>query len=804
MRRITAAIFALLTIIPLCSFGRTIEDLNFGWLFHAGDIEGAESVSFDDSGWQTINVPHDFQISQPWVAPSNDEKADNSDAGANVKSRLSSRGFKEMGIGWYRKTITPDLSLKGKRVLLDFEGIMFVGDVYLNGSLIGGTDYGYLGFEIDVTSLLKYGEENIIAVKANTMNPDNSRWYTGGGLFRNVKLVATDRQLYFNRHPLYITTSDISDSKATVKVQAEITCLPKVGAIKVKTTISDPNGNVVSDKTNDIKYYRTQKTREYLVDSISVENPMLWSCDNPNLYTAEVAILNEDGSEADKVSSTFGIRSIEFSPEFGLKLNGEKVLLKGMANHHTLGALGAAAYPRAIEKRFQLLKEFGFNSIRTSHNPYSEDFLNLCDKYGFLVVDELYDKWLTKFAGGRVEWTSQWQKDVPEFIKRDRNHPSIVMWSLGNELQQYWELPYADWGVTPYKLQKTLLLRYDDTRPVTVAMHPRYRNQDTDSIPAPLALATDVASYNYRYMYFPGDSKRFPNMMFYQSEANFSGVGTNFFEMDLDKVIGLAYWGTIDYLGESGGWPAKGWSQGGFYIDLEPKPVAYLLKSMFKPDEPIVHIGVKDKGENVVWNDVQVGTDKISESWSRKEGSKLSLVIYTNADEVELLLNGKSLGTKTNNKNNPKERNRIKWDDVAYEQGTIVAIAKNSGKEVARHALETTGEAVSLKAEPDRAAGEWKADGTDLLHVRLSAVDKKGRQVYEADGNVEFAVEGPAEIVGVINGDMTSNELSVGKSRHLFNGTCTVILRSSKETGKVKLTATSEGLKKATMEYVLQ
>lgn len=790
--------------MPLKAVERKVEDLNFGWLFHAGDVDGAEAVGLDDSQWQTINVPHDFQIAQPWVAPSADERADNSDAGANVRSRLSSRGFKEMGIGWYRKTLTPPTSWRGSRVLLDFEGIMFVGDVYLNGQHIGGTDYGYLGFEIDITNLLKYGEPNLIAVKANTMNPDNSRWYTGGGLFRNVKIITTNKNQYFTRHPLYITTPLVSREKATVEVQAEIACMLKVGAIKVNTIIKDPEGKTVSDETRDVKYYRTQKTREYKVDSLTIESPQLWSPDEPNLYTAEVSIIAEDGSVADKVSSTFGIRKLEFSPEFGLKLNGEKVILKGIANHHTLGALGAAAYPRAIEKRFQMLKEFGFNHIRTSHNPYSEDFLDLCDKYGLLVVDELYDKWLTKFAGGRVDWTLQWQKDVPEFIKRDRNHPSVVMWSLGNELQQYWELPYADWGVTPYRLQKALLMRYDDTRPVTVAMHPRYRNQDTDSIPAPLALVTDVASYNYRYMYFPGDAKRYPNMMFYQSEANISGIGTNYYEMDLDKVIGLAYWGSIDYLGESGGWPAKGWAQGTFYIDLEPKPTAYLQKSMFKPEEPVVHIGIKDKGEDIMWNNVQVGIDRMSESWNRREGSKLSLTVYTNAEEVELVLNGKSLGSKPNNKSNPKERDRIRWDQVAYEPGYLVAIARNGGKEVARHTIETTGEATQLKAEPDRKAGEWKADGMDLLHIRVAATDKKGRQVYEAQNQVDFALEGPAEIVGVINGDMTSDELSVGSSRKLFNGTCTVILRSSKEAGKVKLTATADGLKKATVEYVLQ
>lgn len=789
------SVFCAIAQLMAADNPRQVDNLNFGWRFHAGDVKGAEAVAFDDSQWQTVDVPHDFQISQPWVPPSKDEKADNSDGASNVKSRLSSRAFKEMGIGWYRKTVTPDASMKGKRVLLDFEGIMLVGDVYLNGERIGGTEYGYLGFDVDVSKLLKYGQPNVIAVKANTQRPENSRWYTGGGLFRDVHLVTTDAQQYFTRHPLYITTPKVSAGEATVCIQAEMACFLKIKDLRVNVKITDAEGRTVYEQMRDLPFNRGQKTNEYGVDTVQMQSPHLWSCETPYLYTAELSFLRPDGTVADKVSEHFGVRSLEFSPEFGLKLNGKKVLLKGNANHHTLGALGAAAYPRAMEKRIQLLKQFGFNHIRTSHNPYSKSFLDLCDKYGILVVDELYDKWLTKFAGGRTEWTDLWQHDVPEFIRRDRNHPSVVMWSLGNELQTYWDLPYADWGVTPYKMQKLLLNRYDTTRPVTVAMHPRGRNLRTDSLPAPLALVTDVASYNYRYMYFPGDSRRYPNMIFYQSEANTAMMGPNFYEMNLDKVLGLAYWGMIDYLGESNGWPAKGWVQGAFDVSLEPKPIAYLLKAMFQPDVPTVHIGIIDSDDNSVWNDVKVGTQRMSDHWNRKPGCTVSLYTYTNADEVELFVNGKSVGKKKNDKSNPRLRDRLKWDNVKYEQGCIEAVAINGGKIVARHKIETTGEAVALAAEADNAG--WKADGNDLQHIRVVATDKKGRRVQTAGGKVSFAVEGPATIVGVINGNMLSDELSVGDSRELYNGTCTVILRSGRTPGKVTLTATCDGMKKA-------
>lgn len=795
MNKRIALYLILLSFITLNVFAgvRQEENLNFGWRFAYGDIEGAELMTFDDREWQIVNLPHDFQISQPWIAPSADEKADKSNLVANVSSRLSSRGFKEMGTGWYRRELMVDSSCVGKRVLLDFGGIMLNGDVYLNGHHIGGTDYGYLGFEIDITKLLSYGGPNIIAVRADTGNPENSRWYTGGGLYRNVRLIVTDRDMYFTRHPIYITTPYVSPDSATVKVEAEIAALKYKGkTLKVRACIKDDDGRIVHDKVSDIPFNRRQKTNEYLIDSITVYNPRLWDCELPHLYSIVLTLLSPDDSVIDSVNETFGIRQFEFSPEFGLKLNGKKLLLKGIANHHTLGALGAAAYPRAIEKRIKMLKDYGFNHIRTAHNPYSEEFMDLCDRYGIIVVDELYDKWLRQYAGGRKDWMELWPRDIPEWVKRDRNHPSVVMWSLGNELQMLWNLPYADWGVTPYRMQKVLLNRFDATRPVTVAMHPRGRHITTDSLPAPLVMETDIASYNYRYMYFPGDGRRFPWMVFYQSEANTSGMGPNFYEMNLDKVVGLAYWGMIDYLGESHGWPAKGWTQGIFDISLRPKPVSWFLRSIFKPEEPVVHIGIIEREDNTVWNDVKVGTEKLSEHWNRTPGDTLTLYTYTNADEVELMLNGRSLGRKRNEITDPKKRNRILWENVTYAPGKLEALAYREGVKapIARHRIETAGEFARLNVSTDN--DEWMADGMDLQHVSIEAVDSRSRSVPGIDMRLSFDVNGPAEIVGVINGDMTSDELMTGSSRRLYNGSAVVILRSARTPGTVTLTVRPE------------
>ena len=759
---------------------RETVSLNMGWTFSRDSL-------FTNA--RTVDVPHDFQIEQPWVAPSADERGDNSNAAANTKSRLSARGFKEMGEGWYRKTITHHPSAN-TRTLLDFEGIMLVGDVYLNGQRIGGTEYGYVGFEIDVTKLLRKGDNELV-VKASTMQEKNSRWYTGGGLFRHVSLITTPADLYFERHPLRITTRQ----NRYVNITAELTNRTKSKAVCVSTRLYAPDGQMVFEQTDTVKRISPARTIEARLTEAEIHNPQLWDIDTPYLYKAVVTLLKTDGTVADEVTEHFGIRTIETGPDFGLKLNGRKVLLKGLANHHTLGALGAAAYPRAIEKRLLLMKQFGINHVRTSHNPYSRQFIELCDKLGILVVDELYDKWTQQHSGGRVPWQQHWQYDVPEWVKRDRNSPSVILWSIGNELQQDASQAFNDFGVTAYTLQKALLLRYDSTRLTTVAMHPRYRNWQTDSLPCDLAMRTDIQAYNYRYMYFPTDGRRFPWMTFYQSEANTSGMGPNWFEMDLKKVMGSAYWGIIDYLGESQGWPAKGWAQGVFYIDLEPKPKAYLMKSLFT-EEPMVHIGIIEDGNaDMMWNGVQTGNQQLSENWNRQPGSTVSLYTFTNCDEVELRLNGRSLGRKQN-PTDPKHRNQIRWDSIPYEKGRLEAIGHlNAAVSTKRptHTIETTGTPVRLVVTPD--VQHWHADGEDLQHLRIMAVDSKGRRVWTADDELTFTVEGDARIVAVSNGDIASDELNTTNQRRLWHGSALVILRSGQQPSSIVLTTKAAAYK---------
>lgn len=782
--------FGLLAAQNADGQGRLSRLFNFGWRFQAGDLKDAYSVNYDDSSWRVLDLPHDFQIEQPW------------DKGAG-----GARGFKAMGTGWYRKTFKADPEWKGKRVLLDFEGIMLIGDVWVNGQKVGGTDYGYIGFETDITKLLRYDADNVVAVSASTGKKGGSRWYTGGGLFRDVHLLVKD-YVSIARHGVFISTPKITEQSADINVQVEVEGISgKQLDVEINARIFSPKGELVTETKRMAPKKNKLATVEVPLPVVAVSNPQLWSCETPNLYRAEITLVR-DGKVIDNVTEKFGIRTLEYSPEFGFKLNGKKLFLKGIANHHDLGAVGAAAFDRAIERQFELLKKFGYNHVRTSHNPYSKSFMELADKHGILIVDELIDKWSDKsYWGGRVPFTQLWYKMIPEWIKRDRNHPSVIMWSIGNELQMREDLagfPTGDWGVTTYRIFDVLVKRYDSTRKTTVAMYPSragaISRKDADFnkkiLPPELSTVTEVASFNYRYPDYAKYLEACPDLIVYQSKATSSELTAPFFGMDRDKMVGLAYWGAIEYWGESNGWPKKGWNYSFFNHALEPYPQAYLIKSAFC-DEPLVHIGVVDsEKESIEWNDVIVGRMPLSSHWNRAEGSKQNLFTYTNADEVELLVNGKSLGIQKNKRDDIRSRNMIYWQNIPYGKGgNIIAIARNNGKEVARHQLETTGKAKALKIELENA--DWKADGMDLQYVKVYAVDSKGRVVPATEGEVAFEVSGEAKLIAVDNGDHMTDELFSGNHKKLHQGFVMAILRSNQTSGNVKIKASLKGLKSA-------
>lgn len=759
---------------------------NFGWRFCLGNPEGAESVDFDDSSWRTLDLPHDYQFEQPWEENEN-----------------KGRGFKRMCEGWYRKTFTVPETLKGRRVLLDFEGVMYVADVYVNGKKVASNEYGYTGFEADISKVVNYGGDNVVAVYSNTGAVNASRWYTGGGIYRNVWLVTTN-DTRIARHGLYVSTEGDK-----VKVQVQVVGWQRHD-IRVVAVVKDAQGHVIAESERVMPDHTIQNNTEVMMPDMKVASPQLWDINSPTLYSVEAKLV-EDGMVIDSVSDRFGFRTIEYGPDFGFKLNGRKVFLAGIANHHDMGAVGVAAYRTAVERQLRTLKSFGYNAIRCSHNPYSDDFYRIADEVGLLVVDELIDKWSDKdYWGGRKPFMSIWPELIKEWVKRGRNHPSVVLWSLGNELQTRsdWSgYQTDDWGITTYRIFDQMVKRYDRTRPTTVAMFPARAGAQRNTpdfktylVPPELACATEVASFNYQWDAYHGYYDYKPDLILFQSEAVTNQQQQPYYGMDQKRGVGLCWWGAIEYWGESNGWPKKGWNYSFFSHTLHPYPQAYLIKSCIQPEEKLVHIGVVDgKGESLEWNDIKVGQQKVSRNWNQRSGSHPNVFTYTNADEVELFYNGKSLGVQKNDTTVLAKRNVILWSGIDYRQGgKLVAVARNGGKEVARDVLETTCKAVALKVVEEEK--EWMADGMSLKYINIYAVDSKGREVPNATDSVRVDVKGEACFVALDNGDHYTDELFLDvKAKKMQAGYMQCILRSTRNGGKVKLKVSSPTLKAANL-----
>ncbi|MBQ0022808.1 MAG: DUF4982 domain-containing protein [Prevotellaceae bacterium] len=785
---------------------------NFDWKFAEGEVSGAEKAEYDDSAWRKLDLPHDFQFEQPW-----DEKED------------KGRGFKKMCGGWYRKTFKADESWKGKKVVMDFGGVMYYCDVYVNGKKVGSNEYGYTGFEVDMSKVLNYDGDNVVAVYANTGKMNGSRWYTGGGIFRDVYVKAMN-PTHIARHGLYIQTISPSsslngkgymsanssegslgnqslDGVWTALVQVQVEGWQKHD-VKIKAIVKDADGKVIGSAESAMPDHTIQNNTEVMLPEIKVSNPKLWDIDSPTLYSVE-AVLVENGVTIDSVADNFGFRKIEYGTDFGFKLNGKKVFLTGIANHHDMGALGVAAFDDGVERMMRQLKAFGFNAIRCSHNPYSEGFYKMADKVGLLIVDELIDKWSDKdYWGGRKPFMQIWPELMSEWVKKDRNHPCIVMWSLGNELQTRsdWSgYQTNDWGITTYKIFDTFLKRYDRTRPTTVAMFPARAGAQRNTpdfktylVPPELACETEVASFNYQWDAYHGYYDHKKDLILFQSEAVTNQLLQPFFGMNQERGVGLCWWGAIEYWGESNGWPKKGWNYSFFNHTMQPYPQAWLIKSAIKAEEPVVKIGViSGKGESMEWNDIKVGQQKISTCWNFAEGSKQNLFTYTNADEVELLVNGKSIGVKKNERDDIAKKNMILWSGIEYGNGgTVTAIARKEGKEVSRDEIASSGKAVKLVVQEEKLLGEWQADGMSLRYLNIYAVDAKGKVVENAEDEVTVEVEGEATLVAIDNGDHYTNDIfHKVKTKKMQSGYMQCILRSTRKSGNVTLKVSSPTLK---------
>jgi len=778
---------------------------------------------FDDSEWESVNLPHDWAIKGPFF------EGPNPQVGGGM-GRLPSPG-----VAWYRKKLDIPASDTGKSIFLDVDGAMSYAMVWLNGKLVGGWPYGYASWRVDLTPYIVPGEENQLAIRLDNL-PASSRWYPGGGIYRNVWLTKTD-PVHVGQWGTFVTTSNVSAVSVTVNLEISIDNDSKDDAsitviTKIFTLDEDRNKTgraVATFKPLETTVKAGESSR--VESSITLENPKLWGpppTQAPNRYEA-VTTLWQNDKAVDQYETRFGIRSLRFDPDSGIFVNGEHIQIKGVNQHHDLGALGAAFNTRAAERQLEVLGEMGCNAIRTAHNPPVPELLELTDRMGFLVMDEAFDVWERKktpldFHLIFPDWHEQ---DLRALIRRDRNHPSVIIWSFGNEVGEQYT---GEEGATLAKRLHNIIKEEDPTRPTTSAMN--WAKPDM-----PLPAVQDVISLNYQGQgirqdpEFEGTDRirtvpmytafheKFPDKVVLSSETAhaISSRGIYLFPVtektsdilwdgrggdsqihqvsayelyavdygsSADKVFSSIYrhpfvagefvWTGWDYLGEPTPYYEARSSYGGI-IDLAgfKKSRFYLYQAHWRPDYPMAHIIPH-------WN------------WPERVGLITPVHVFTSGDEAELFLNGQSLGRKKKE----QYEYRLRWDDVKYEPGEVKVIAYRNGKKWAEDVVRTTGKAAFLKASADRS--EIRADGKDLSFITVRVTDKNGMTVPRASNPIKFSIEGPGEIIATDNGDPTNFVPFPSHEREAFSGLALVIIRSKREEfGPITVTAKSPGLKEA-------
>jgi len=760
---------------------------NDAWKFSLGDPGGANEKDFDDASWRTVDLPHDWSIEG---AP--DRQNPSNAAG----------GYFPTGVGWYRKKFVAPSSWEGKEISVWFEGIYMNAGVFVNGKSLGVHPYGYTTFYYDITSLLEPGKENVIAVRVDNSQQINCRWYSGSGIYRPVRLLVKD-PIHIDPWGVAITTPDVSPDNATVKIDALLKNDKTVAQdIVLSTTILDKSNKAVA---RDKMILRLDGRGEKRVTrAIGVPRPLLWSVDSPNLYRAEMTLI-QGGRQRDLQISSFGIRTITFSTENGFQLNGRTIKLNGGCVHHDNGCLGAAAFDRAEERRVQLLKEAGFNAVRTSHNPPSTAFLDACDRYGLLVIDEAFDGWRTQkntydYARYFDEW---WRRDLASMVLRDRNHPSIVIWSIGNEII---ERKSPDAVKTARELV-ALVHQYDATRPVTSAM----ASWDKDwEIYDPLFAVQDLGGYNYLLNKAPSDHERVPSRIIVQTESYPRDAFANW---DLVQhhsyIIGDFVWTAMDYLGESsigrdiypGEPPGEHWEgdhfpwHGAYCGDIDltgwRKPIAHYRNILNNSTEGL-YMAVREpnpdtgKIKETLWS---VWPTWESWSWPGREGKDMQVEVYSRHPKVRLYLNDKLVGEKSCTQ---AEEFKATFT-LPYSPGVLKAVGMDEDRAVDSMVLRTAERPEVIMLKPDRVT--LVADGQDLSFIEVELMDGNGNINPNADNRLLFKVDGPATIAGVANADMQDLDKYVGNSRKAWHGRALLVIRSAHQAGEITITVSSNGLK---------
>jgi len=783
--------------------------MDYNWKFIQSDVNGAEKPTFDDSKWRMLNLPHDWSIEGEFKedAPSQ-----------------GSGGYLPMGIGWYRKQFTLPEMRKDQQFSIEFDGVYMNSEVWINGQHLGKHVYGYTGFSYDLTPFLKKGK-NTIAVRVDNSLQLSSRWYTGSGIYRHVWMSIT-APVHVAQWGTYITTPQVDSISATVSVRTKIEnklAIPKTAVLR--SVVSDGSGREIASVETPFSISASGK--EEIEQTIKVLSPSLWSIENPALYTLN-SYLVEGKKEVDNYSSTFGIRKIEYDKDKGFLLNGKHVKMNGVCLHHDAGCLGAAVPEQAWVRRLQTLKEMGCNSIRTSHNPPAPEFLDLCDKMGFLVMDEIFDEWLERKApeyGYHKYFEANWKSDLISMIHRDRNHPSVVIWSAGNEVPDQVK---ENGNETLRKLIDTFH-KEDPTRPVTQA-NDRIAAGDGPA-KLPFLEMQDIVGYNYvdrwrerRELYYSIDRHDHPNWKMIGTE-NVSVPGirgqyslqtdksdtrpgrsrdyrTNMIQAEQlwkftsvnDYVVGDFMWTGIDYLGEAR-WPNKSSSSGEIDLCGFPKDGYYFYQSQWTKN-PMVHLFPH-------WN------------WKGHEGKVISVIAYSNCDSVELFLNGKSYGVKSSVF--PQQGHATAWNtfaspyiaattsdlhlswDVPYEPGTLKVIGRKGGKIVTEE-IHTTSKPVSIRLSSD--LNEIDADAHDIANVKVEIIDENGLVVPDASNLIEFKVEGEGILKGTDNGNPQNKTQMQSNQRNAFNGLALAVIQSTRKSGNIRLTAVSADLKEAVLQVV--
>ena len=784
-----------LSLLALCLGAGTVraadrvhQSFDFDWKFTLSAPAGAEAPGFDDASWTTVQLPHDWSLSLPYLSPQEGGKPQ--------------MGFMQGGLGWYRKSFAVPAAWKGRRVSLEFDGVYHRATVYVNGREVGFHPYGYTAFAYDITDYLLPGQDNVVAVKVDHTDCPSSRWYSGSGIYRHVWLNVTD-PVHIGLWGTYVTTPAAGSDRAEVRVETTVVNDGvKAAQVALTSELRDPAGRVVAKAT--VKAPLAAGAQAVLPQEFSLQAPALWDIDAPQLYTL-VSTVRRGGAVVDRYETPFGIRDIRFDPDKGFFLNGRSVKMKGGDIHQDAGSLGAAIPDRAHERRVALMKAPGFNAIRCSHNPPAREFLDACDRLGMLVIDESFDKWK---IGYYEQWYDDWwARDLASMVLRDRNHPSVVLWSVGNETREQGDRTGA--GTARLQALRAECERLDPTRKVAVTTSPDYnRTYNKNGFNA----SVEVVGYNYQEPFFDEDHAQFPDRIIYGSEvfpyySAGRGQMREYIERNpwydyasRDFIFGYFMWAAIDYWGESSGWPSKGWPTGIYDMMMQEKPQAAFFRAVWK-DEPVVKIAVRDDSAPLDRGKDMWTWPLLVSHWNfpRHDNPQMMQVdVFTNCERVELFVGGVSLGMR---RTEDYPNNTVVWH-TPYKPGSVVAKAYDGDTLVATDELRTAGEPVALRLRADRS--DLAADGQDLSYIDIELVDAQGLVVPDADRPVRVRVTGSGRFLCMDNGDTADGGAQLRADKPTFLGRAQAVVQAGREAGHLRVTASADGLPDAELLLIIK